>query len=67
METGIDSYTGTFATTFSTLPVIAATMETTGVYGYVVNLTRTTTSGFVVDFSDVIRESGVELNIIAYG
>lgn len=67
MSTGIDSYTGNFTNTFSTLPVVVATMETTGVYGYVVNLTQITTSGFVVDFSDVIRESGVDLNIIAYG
>jgi hypothetical protein len=67
MSTGIDSYTGNFTNTFSTVPVVVATMETTGVYGYVVNLTQITTSGFVVDFSDVIRESGVDLNIIAYG
>ena len=63
---GIDMYTGTFNTTFSATPTVVATIRATGLFNYITTLVSATTSGFVTDFSDVIEESGVTLNIIAY-
>lgn len=66
LSTGIESYTGAFDTIFSSTPAVVANVQTTGDYAYATNLTQITTSGFAVDFSDIILESGVILNIIAY-
>jgi hypothetical protein len=66
LSTGIERYTGSFNQTFSALPSVVGTMQTTGDYMYVVGFNSITTSGFVADFSDIILESGVKLNIIAY-
>lgn len=66
LQTGIESYTGAFDTIFSSTPTVVANVQTTGDYGYTTSLTQITTSGFAIDFSDIILESGVILNIIAY-
>lgn len=66
LSTGIENYTGAFSQTFSALPSVVGTMQTTGDYMYMVGFNNITTSGFVADFSDIILESGVKLNIIAY-
>lgn len=66
LSTGIESYTGTFNTAFSSVPAIVANIKTTGATAYATNLTQITATGFAVDFSDIILESGVILNIIAY-
>jgi phage baseplate assembly protein gpV len=67
LSTGIDSYTGTFQYPFSNTPVLSAAITYTGAYGYMSNFSSVTLTGFVLDFSDIIKESGVELSIIAYG
>jgi len=66
LPTGIEMYTGTFNTVFSATPTVVATIMATGLFNYITALVSATKSGFVTDFSDVIEESGVTLNIIAY-
>jgi len=66
LSTGIENYTGTFATPFSSVPTVVATMLATQGFNYMAALTSVTTTDFVADFSDVIEETGVTLNIIAY-
>ena len=66
LQTGIEIYTGTFNTAFNSIPTVVATIEATGLFNYVTTLVNVTTTGFVTDFSDIIGESGVTLNIIAY-
>ena len=66
LSTGIENYTGTFVTPFSSVPTVVATMLATQGFNYMAALTSVTTTNFVADFSDVIEETGVTLNIIAY-
>ncbi len=66
LSTGIENYTGTFVTPFSSVPSVVATMLATQGFNYMTALTSVTTTNFVADFSDVIEETGVTLNIIAY-
>jgi hypothetical protein len=66
LSTGIENYTGTFVTPFSSVPSVVATMLATQGFNYMAALTSVTTTNFVADFSDVIEETGVTLNIIAY-
>jgi hypothetical protein len=66
LSTGIENYTGTFVTPFPSVPSVVATMLATQGFNYMTALTSVTTTNFVADFSDVIEETGVTLNIIAY-
>lgn len=66
IESGAILFTGTFNTKFNTIPVVSASIQTSGDYQYSMNFFDITTSGFVAIFSDQVTESGVKLNIIAY-
>lgn len=66
IPTGNNIYTGTFPESFSTIPTIINSIESTGAYQYLSNINYVDNTGFIVILSDIITESGVKLNIVAY-
>ena len=66
INTGVETYSAVFSSSFSEAPVVVASVQSTGGYTYGVNVASVTSTGFSVDFSDAIQENGVILNVLAY-
>jgi hypothetical protein len=80
LRTGVQSYTGIFFNTYFTeTPILFAslsydnTQSFQDVYGqtlqyrYIYDFKYINSSGFAINFSDIILNTGINLNILAYG